>query len=70
MTLQERIDALGDIGLLIDKLFQDNAQSLVDSDSWNPCAFCASHIETSFGWEFENLAKPTIDDLEDIKANL
>jgi len=70
MTLQERIDALGDIALLIDKLFQDNAADLRPQDSWNPCAFCVDHIETSFGWNFEIIAKPTIDDLEDIKANL
>ena len=49
MTLQERIDALGDIALIIDKLFQDNSSQLVNGDSWNPCAFCVNHIETDFG---------------------
>lgn len=68
--MEQRIQALGDLCLIIDKYFQDNVASLRPSDSWNPCAFCANHIETSFGWNFELLAKPTIQQLEQIKLSL
>ena len=68
--VQTRIEALGDIALLIDQLFQSNAANLRDNDSWNPCGFCANHIDTNFGWIFEVIPKPTLLELEAIKASL
>lgn len=68
--MEQRILDLGDIALIIDKYFQNNAADLRPQDSWNPCAFCVEHIETPFGWNFEILAKPTIEQLEQIKLEL
>lgn len=70
MELQERIDALGDIAILVDKYFQDNPEKLHAGDSWNPAGFSIDNIETDFGWIMQELAKPTIDDLEALKASL
>ena len=70
MELEERIQILGDIALLIDRYFQDNPSLLHNGDSWNIAGFDTNKIDTSFGWIFQELSKPTIDQLEAIKAVL
>lgn len=70
MELAERIQALGDIAILIDRYFQDNSSLMHDRDSWNPAGFEVEMFESDFGWIFEELPKPTIDQLETIKAAL
>ena len=66
--LLDRIQALGDIALLIDIYFQQNSSIIYSGDSWNPAGFDANKIESNFGWIFQELPKPTIDQLETIKA--
>lgn len=69
-NLSNRVAALGDIAILIDKYFQDNAAQLHSGDSWNSAGFESDKIDTNFGWNFQELPKPDIDQLEAIKALL
>jgi hypothetical protein len=71
LDLENRIAALGEIGPLVAHYFGSapEAQRRAD-DAWNPCAFCADHIETNFGWHFPLLQKPTLTQLEQIKLDL
>lgn len=69
--LQQRISALGEIGPLVAHYFNSAPpEQRRPDDAWNPCAFCAEHIESSFGWHFEALQKPTLAQLEQIKLDL
>lgn len=70
MELHERLTALGDIALLIGEYFQANAGMIHPSDSWNMAGFAPEHFESDFGWIFEELSKPTIEQLEAIKAEM
>lgn len=69
-NLSNRITALGDIAILIDKYFQDNVAQLHSGDSWNSAGFEPNKIDTNFGWNFQELSKPTISQLETIKSQL
>jgi hypothetical protein len=64
--MDERINALGDIALLVEQYLISNSPDLQSDDSWNICAFCPNHIESDFGWEMALIPKPTIDQLEAI----
>lgn len=68
--MEERIAALGDIAILIGKYFEANPGKIGPADSWNPAGFEVDKIETDFGWIFEQLPKPTLEQLEAIKAAL
>lgn len=68
--MEQRISDLGDVALLVEYYFKNHGAFVNPDDSWNPCAFCVEHIESSFGWSFQNIPKPTIDELEAIKVIL
>jgi hypothetical protein len=70
MSLQERILALGDIVLLLEHYFKNYGAPIEPSDSFNLAGFEAEHIETSFGWSFQNIPKPTLEQLEQIKEQM
>lgn len=70
MTLAERILALGDIALLVENYFKNHGAEIMPADSWNPAGFEEQHIESSFGWAFQNIPKPTLEQLETIKESM
>jgi hypothetical protein len=70
MTLAERILALGDIALLVENYFKNHGGQIMPDDSWNMAGFEEQHIETSFGWAFQNIPKPSLEQLEQIKEQL
>lgn len=60
-----RIQALGDIPLLIGIYLEQNSANLDENGCVNIAGFSdCSRLESSFGWSFKNLSKPTIDQLE------
>lgn len=61
-TLGSRIEALGDISLLIEKYLQ--GKNISENDYYNLAGFEVERIDTPFGWSFENVVKPNIDILE------
>lgn len=64
-AVQTRLNGLGDLSLIIGKYIQGNQESITDSDSFNIEGFSDVNLfESSFGWNFVHLAKPTIDQLE------
>jgi hypothetical protein len=67
-SLQQRIEALGDIALLLEHYYKNTPYEQNSADSFNIAGFEAAHIRSSFGWQFANLAKPTLEQLEQIKA--
>lgn len=68
--LPGRITALGDIAILLDTYFKSNTSIIHSEDSWNIAGFESAHFNSSFGWIFQELPKPTIAQLESIKASL
>lgn len=70
MTIQERIQALGDVVILVDKYLQDNLNLIQEDDAFNPAGFEADKIESNWGWYFQSLPKPTLEQLEQIKQEL
>lgn len=70
LALGNRVQALGDIAILLDAYFKANASQIHGQDSWNIAGFSTENFNSSFGWIFEELPKPTIDQLETIKASL
>jgi hypothetical protein len=70
MTIQERIDLLGDVVFLVGVYINQNIESVTDTDAWNIAGFEADKIESSWGWHFQTLAKPSLEALELIKQEL
>jgi len=68
--LQSRIDSLGtDIGKLVTEYLKDKDY---DSNGYNSSAFSIKHISNSECkfWRFKNVAKPTLEQLEEISTRL
>lgn len=70
VTLPDRVQVLGDISLLLDTYFQQNSSLLHNGDNWNPATFDVDKFDTNWGWRFQELPKPTINQLETIKSLL
>lgn len=67
---QDELDALGDLSLLISKYISQNSGQVTDSDSYNVAGFTGATIDTSFGWNFQTLAKPTTSQLTALKPTV
>lgn len=61
-TLSFRIEALGDIALLINLYLQ--GKNVDENDCFNLAGFTSEKIDTNFGWHFKNIQKPNIVALE------
>jgi peptidoglycan hydrolase CwlO-like protein len=69
--LEARIEALGDIALLVQAYYDAApAEQRRPDDAFNLAGFTADHIESDFGWHFEALPKPSLAELEQIKEQL
>lgn len=68
-AVQSRLLALPDLAELLSLYLEQNKEQVEEDDSFNPAGFSdVDRLESSFGWNFENLAKPTIDQLEALIA--
>lgn len=66
-----RLSALSDITSLVGIYISQNSADSDKEDSFNIAGFSnAKMLESSFGWNFKNIPKPTIDDLELIASQL
>lgn len=65
----QRVADLGDISLLLEYHFKNHANPVEPSDSFNLAGFEADKLESSFGWIFANIPKPTLEQLEQIKQD-
>lgn len=66
---QAELDTLGDISLIIGKYVSQNSNLVTGNDSYNIAGFKGETINSSFGWNFSGLSKPTIAQLDALKAS-
>lgn len=67
---QNELDTLGDISLIISKYITQNSNQVEESDSYNIAGFTGQYIDSSFGWNFQSLSKPTYTQLNALKASV
>jgi hypothetical protein len=68
IELEERVEALGDIMMLVNKHLEGVERS--SSDYINPAGFTADNIGTDKMWRVANATKPTLEELEALKQTV
>jgi hypothetical protein len=64
-ALRLRLEAIPDLSLAIAKYIANNADDVEPDDSYNIAGFELDNFNSSNFWYFTNLAKPSIEELED-----
>ncbi len=67
MSLAERIEALGNLIPILELYINNNSELKDGDDSFNLEGFTELYIGSNFGWDFLNISKPTIEELEALK---